>query len=440
MAIQWISRDCVFAALDTHVVLTHYDIKAGRGTIFRIHCPFHDDDRPSCSINPQAKVFNCFACGEQGNILDFIAKIEDLDPKAEFRAVLEKAVEIIGHNPTPQKSDLKKRTKSDNSQREVPIVKNPIDDLSKRKPKKRKKKKSTERSSVRSMYEPDGSLELEANRILEGPAFPLKLQNSHPWLNEQLKRIGINRSVAEEMGIGFETRSNALMANRICFPIHNTNGELVAYAGRWASDETDSEGRYLADNGKEQPRYLLPKGFNKQLELYNWHRIREEFADMETIVLVEGFWTVLRLQAMTIPSVALMGLTISDAQIRLLFEGGIRSLIIMMDGDEPGQQALQTLLPKLASHFFIRSIPLPDGVKPDQVYVSVLTQVKALCAGTCSNEIPVQANAKMPDPKTKDTVKDQSTCSNGLSSSSKFVSQTTIATTTKASLSWNGLA
>lgn len=440
MAIQWISRDCVFAALDTHAVLAHYDIKAGRGTSFRIHCPFHDDDRPSCSINPQAKVFNCFACGEQGNMLDFIAEIEDLDPKAEFRAVLEKAIEIIGHNPTPQKSDRKKKTTSGNSQPEVPITKNRTDDLSKREPRKRKKKKSTERSSVRSVHEPDGSVELEANRILEGPAFPLKLRNNHPWLDEQLKRIGINRSAAEEMGIGFETRSNALMANRICFPIHNTNSELVAYAGRWASDETDSQGRYLADNGKEQPRYRLPKGFNKQLELYNWHRIREEFADMETIVLVEGFWTVLRLQAMTIPSVALMGLSISDAQIRLLLEGGIRSLIIMMDGDEAGQQAIQALLPKLASHFFIRSIPMPDGVKPDQVDVSVLAQVKALCAGACSNEIPVQAIAKMPDPKTKDTVKDQSTCSSGQSSSSKLVSQTTIVTTTKASLSWNGLA
>ena len=101
--------------------------------------------------------------------------------------------------------------------------------------------------------------------------------------------------------------------------------------------------RFLDPKGREQPRYRLPKGFHKQLELFNWHRVREQFDDCDTVVLVEGFWSVLRLQAMTIPCVALMGLSVSDAQIRLLREGGIRSLIVMLDGDDEGRAASETV-------------------------------------------------------------------------------------------------
>ena len=310
MATEWISRDSIVAALDMCAVLAHYDIKAGRGTSFRIHCPFHEDDRPSCSVNPGAKVFNCFSCGEQGNVLDFIAGMEDLDPKAEFRAVLEKSIEIIGHNPTPQRSKSKRRklssTKTEGMHQKhdttTPkhgdgVARDGNDQLcDKPKPwddvdrdgadedvdnntvdgKTPAPKKGKKRSSSAKLHKPDGSLQLEPNRVLEAPAFPLKLQSKHEWLDAQLKRIGVSWSVADEFGIGFESRSNALMANRVCFPIHNGNGELVAYAGRWASDDADEQGRFFTENGREQPRYRLPKGFHKQLELFNWHRGLEQ--------------------------------------------------------------------------------------------------------------------------------------------------------------------
>ena len=432
MATEWISRDCVVAALELCAVLAHYDIEAGRGTSFRIHCPFHEDDRPSCSVNPSAKVFNCFACGEKGNVLDFIAGMEDLDPKAEFRAVLEKAIEIIGHNPTPQRSKSKRKkasppkTKGLHQQHDTPtskhgdgVAKDGEDHLcDKPKPwgdvdrdgvhedancntadgKTPVPKKGKKRSSSAKLHDPDGSLQLEPNRVLEGPAFPLKLQSKHEWLDAQLKRIGVSRSVADEFGIGFESRSNALMANRVCFPIHNGNGELVAYAGRWASDDADEQGRFFTENGREQPRYRLPKGFHKQLELFNWHRVLEQFEDAETVVLVEGIWSVLRLQAMTIPSVALMGLSISDAQIRLLQEGGIRSVIVILDGDDEGQAAMETMVPRLASHFFTRSIRLPEGKKPDDCDLALLAKVKALCADARS-EPPNNATKRKPGKK-----------------------------------------
>jgi hypothetical protein len=39
-------------------------------------CPFHDDKHPSLSVNDDKGVFHCFACGERGDVFDFIMKLD----------------------------------------------------------------------------------------------------------------------------------------------------------------------------------------------------------------------------------------------------------------------------------------------------------------------------------------------------------------------------
>ena len=400
---EWISRDAVFAALEMNQVLEHYRIQPGRGSSYRICCPFHEDERPSCSINPRAKVFNCFACGEQGNVLDFIAGMEGLDPAKEFRAVLETAIELIGYNPTPERGNRKSskvsRASGKDSQRDEAEVENAETQSAADEPEatetevQAKAKPAHKRGKAVEATKPDDSLELEANRVLEGPAFPLKLERAHPWLMERLEAIGLTAEDAERLGIGFEPRSNALMAGRVCFPIHNAEGELVAYAGRWASDEVNADGRFVDGKGKEQERYKLPGGFRKQLELYNLHSVVRQFPEdknngLRPLVLVEGFWSALRLSSLTIPVVALMGLSISEAQIRLLKEHGFDHLILMLDGDEEGKSATQVMLAKLAPHFFVTDANLADGVKPDTMDEASLIALRE------SLPKPSKANAK----------------------------------------------
>lgn len=56
-------------------------------------CHFHEETNPSFSITPDGGAFICFACGEKGDVLDFIRRVERLDLKG--------AIEFLNGNTVP---------------------------------------------------------------------------------------------------------------------------------------------------------------------------------------------------------------------------------------------------------------------------------------------------------------------------------------------------
>ncbi len=151
------------------------------------------------------------------------------------------------------------------------------------------------------------------------------------------------------------------MAGRICIPIENAAGELVAYVGRWVGTDED------LPEGEE--KYKLPKGFHKALELWNLFRVRH----CKHLILVEGYFAAMRLHGLRLPAVALMGSSLSDEQVALLRDcPALRFVTVMLDGDEAGQKAGDIIANQLAKHWWTRIVVLPDGTQPDTVEKSVL--------------------------------------------------------------------
>jgi len=129
-------------------------------------------------------------------------------------------------------------------------------------------------------------------------SFTLKLSYDHPYLKER----GIEPELAQEFGVGFCRRG--MMKNRIAIPIHNADGDLVAYAGRWVS----------RDLPEGEEKYKLPPGFKKSIVLYNLHRVKGK----EPLFVVEGFISIVRLHKLGIDAIALMGRSLSQEQEKLL--------------------------------------------------------------------------------------------------------------------------
>ena len=65
---------------DIVAVLQHYGASINRtsGQV-NVKCPFHNDSHASASFNTRQNIFNCFACGMQGNSIQIIAKKEGCD-------------------------------------------------------------------------------------------------------------------------------------------------------------------------------------------------------------------------------------------------------------------------------------------------------------------------------------------------------------------------
>lgn len=50
--------------------------QTGRSDQYAARCPFHDDDRPSLSLNALEGIFNCFGCGLHGTVREFCAALD----------------------------------------------------------------------------------------------------------------------------------------------------------------------------------------------------------------------------------------------------------------------------------------------------------------------------------------------------------------------------
>ena len=47
-----------------------------RGTNHMARCPFHGEKTPSFNVNRNMQIFKCFGCGESGDVITFVEKIE----------------------------------------------------------------------------------------------------------------------------------------------------------------------------------------------------------------------------------------------------------------------------------------------------------------------------------------------------------------------------
>ena len=321
------------AEADFATVLRHYGFEVPAGRIqLKIRCPFHDDERPSCSVNLDKRLFHCHAggCGASGNVLDFVWRMENRNGEAVSLRVAGRTLAGICGIPLdngpgrPQEARTAARggkTGKTPSQRPNRVSGAPS-------------------AATAPVSKP------ERNRPL---GFTLTLDPEHPYVRE---RVGVPE-MAALFGVGFCARGS--MAGRVCIGIHNEHGELVAYLGRWAlSDEVMPEG---------EEKYKLPAGFEKRHALFNLHRVRH----CRRLTLVEGPFAAIRLHSLRIPAVALLGSSLAEEQVTLLSAAcpALRFVTVLLDGDPAGRTATETVAARLSRHYWVRTVALPDDAQPD---------------------------------------------------------------------------
>jgi DNA primase len=326
---------------DFLAVLQHYNLEPkGRGVQRTLHCPFHADTQPSLKVNLGRKVFHCFGCGAKGNILEFVADMEEVGRKPEegLRQAAETLALICGIQAAPAEViPLRSHRKPAERASEPGATNESADPLSPR------------------LGHPGAPEEPSRNEPLPTEfieRFEAKLLRDHPYLGER----GLTPALIKTFGLGYypDEPKRMMLRNRLCIPIRNCDGALLAYAGRWVGpDETIPE-----DKGK----YELPRGFRKELELYNLERVKGH----RHLIVVEGYFSVICLHALGVPAVALMGHTFSAQQLALLERCGVTRLTFLLDGDEAGRNAVPAIMERIGqSSLLAKFAVLPEGTQPD---------------------------------------------------------------------------
>ncbi|MDH5234835.1 MAG: DNA primase, partial [Gemmatimonadota bacterium] len=143
--------------------------------------------------------------------------------------------------------------------------------------------------------------------------------------------------------------------DRLIFPILDPSGHTVGFGGRLL--------------GPGEPKYLnsAESGvFSKGRLLYNLGQARNAIRRDDRVILVEGYFDVLRLVAAGIESVvAPMGTSLTDQQAELLGKYS-RHVFVLYDSDGPGQKAtFRAADVLLAKGLEVRVVTLPEGEDPD---------------------------------------------------------------------------
>jgi len=337
---NWIDFKALRAKLDFAQVLQHYGVELKcKGTQHHGFCPFpnHNGKRnsPSFSANLERGIFQCFGCGAKGNVLEFAALMEKIDPQ-DGSALREVALK------------LQERFCPEHAGKPAPPA-NPVVE---------------KRPAPVQADDPKGEKPVVINQPLD---FELKgLDATHPYL---LSR-GFTPETIERFGLGYCSRG--MLKNRVAIPLHDSDGRLVGYAGRVVDDSAINE---------ENPRYRLPGKrekdgtvfeFRKTLFLYNGFRIS---TPVEDLIVVEGFTSVWWLTQHGLPSVvATIGSDCSEKQVDLILSLVKPSGRVWLapDGDKSGERCATTLLPQIAPHRLVRWVKLTGDKQPTDLSASEL--------------------------------------------------------------------
>lgn len=188
------------------------------------------------------------------------------------------------------------------------------------------------------------------------PFIPFTRTLSLDPIDPFIQKKGIAPETARALEVG-RYRGPGFLEGCIGVRLHDPEGRPLGYLGRRI--ESASNPRTGAPT---ESKWKCPPGLPKGQLLYNWHRTAHRRG--AELVVVECPWSVLRLHALGIPAVALLGVQATGIQQALLATAPI---LLLLDGDPAGRAASLHLEHQLRERTRITRLELPCGMDPDDL-------------------------------------------------------------------------
>lgn len=313
------------------------------GSSWKGLCPFHQEKSPSFHVNEGRGTYHCFGCGEGGDTIAFVRKVEGL---AFMEAVAELARRAGLQMP---EEDASPRERAEVAHRDA-------------------LHRANEVAAAFFAECLAGAEGLVAREHLDERQVPAELADRFRlgaapdrWdaLKSTLRAAGIDDDLGVEAGLLIrregEARTWDRFRGRLMFPITGPQGKVVAFGGRTL---TGDNAKYI--NSPETPIYV------KSGALFGWTEARTSIQREDAVLVVEGYFDVLALaQAGLGHAVAPCGTALTDRQLAIL-RRQTRNLYLLFDADAAGQKAaFRSLELCLEQGLWPSYLSVPDGKDPD---------------------------------------------------------------------------
>lgn len=312
------------------------------GQNYKALCPFHVEKTPSFHISTAKQVYKCFGCGEGGDVINFVMKMENLDFMDAVRLLANRCGIDINFNideETKQKIELSKKYQDIHTEAARFYFSNLI------------KSKNRGYDYLRNRGLDDKTIK----RF--GLGYSQDSWNS--LMDYLIEEKGYSREELLECGlIGKSTKTDKYydkFRNRVMFPIFDYRGNVIGFGGRVLDDSLP---KYL-----NSPDTLI---FNKRHNLYGLNFARKNLSS-RTVILVEGYMDLISLYQYGIQiAVATLGTALTSQQARLI-KRYADNVIISYDSDGPGTKAsLRAIDILVEAGLSVKVLDLKDAKDPDE--------------------------------------------------------------------------
>jgi DNA primase len=308
------------------------------GSDYRGPCPFHGGKNRNFAVIPKKGRYYCFVCHESGDVFSWFMKRQGLSYPDAVREAARRAGILI-----PERAE---RAGPDLNEPLYGAVAAAHDWFT------RQLMELPDARSARE-YLADRGIALETAALLGLGYAPVGKA-----FQAAMTALGVGEKVLLLAGLTAQRDDGTItprFKGRILFPIHDLRSRVVGFGGRLL--------------GPGEPKYLnSPETdiFHKGKQLYNLHQARGAIRKEESVLLVEGYFDVIRLSLAGVEHVvAPLGTALTAEQASLL-KRFTSAATLLYDSDLPGLRATFRSGDELLRHGVrVRVATLPPGEDPD---------------------------------------------------------------------------
>ena len=308
-------------------------------------CPFHHEKTPSFTVNEEGQYYHCFGCGESGNSVDFVMKMESCDRDRAIEIMAQK----VGMKMPENMGDASIIEMQKKEKNEILKALNLA--------------KEHYKNNLYQSFAKDAQNYLKKRDFRKSDLenFEIGYARRNDVVN-YLKKNNISFEIMQKAGIAGVSNGKEFdyQSDRLVFPILNSYEETVGFSGRIVLQD-DSRAKY-----KNTAQTSV---FDKSSCVYGIHIVKKvkKEKSIDKIIIVEGQIDVIKMNSNGFsPTVASLGTAFTVKHARELKRFS-ENVVLLFDGDGAGIKAAERAINILVGEGLnVKVARLPKGYDPDE--------------------------------------------------------------------------